>query len=183
MKIQVGVMGSAGGKIDEEHLKKAFRLGEAIAKRGCILVNGGCPGLPYEATKGAKNSGGMTVGVSPGATFQEHVEQYKSPVDFSDVMIYTGCGLMGREVTIVRSCEIAIIVGGRSGTLGEFSIAYDEGKLIGVLEGTGGITEVIRELSKVIKKKAGSEIIYDNDPYRLVDNLLEALKVRNGKKL
>src|SRR5438093_12370710 len=42
---------------------------------------------------------------------------------------------MGREITNIRSCDIVVIVGGRIGTLGEFAIAYDEGRLIGVLTG------------------------------------------------
>ena len=42
---------------------------------------------------------------------------------------------MGREITNIRSCDIVVIVGGRIGTLGEFAIAYDEGRLIGILTG------------------------------------------------
>jgi len=175
MKVQVGVIGAAGGDMKEESMQKAFQLGEAIAMNDCILVNGGCPGFPYEATKGAKSKGGVTVGISPGATLEEHVEHYKSPTDYIDVMIYTGCGLMGREVTIVRSCDVVIIVGGRSGTLGEFSIAYDEGRLIGVLEGTGGISDIIKDLTGVIKKKNGSKIIYDKNPYKLMERLIEEI--------
>src|SRR5437667_448881 len=60
----------------------------------------------------------------------------RSPsVDGFDVLIYTGSGLMGREITDIRTCDIVVIVGGRIGTLGEFAIAYDEGRLIGVLTG------------------------------------------------
>jgi hypothetical protein len=79
---------------------------------------------------------------------------------------------MGREVVNIRSSDIVIIIGGRSGTLGEFSIAYDEGKLIGALLGTNGITSEISNLVKLIKKKTGSKIIYDNDPDKLVNALL-----------
>jgi hypothetical protein len=51
---------------------------------------------------------------------------------------------MGREIENIRSCDVIIFAGGRSGTLGEFAIAYDEAKVIGVLEGTGGITEHLK---------------------------------------
>ena len=50
MKIKIGVMGSAGGKIAEEISKKVYELGRQIAKRDCVIVTGGCPGLPFEAT-------------------------------------------------------------------------------------------------------------------------------------
>lgn len=46
---------------------------------------------------------------------------------------------MGREATNIRSS--VLLLGGRSGALGEFAITYDEGKWIGVLAGSGGITE------------------------------------------
>lgn len=177
MKIKVGVMGTSEGQLNPEVAKKAYILGEEIAKHGCALLTGGCPGLPYEATKGAKACGGMTIGISPALTLEEHIKTFHSPAEDIDVMIYTGSGLMGREVTAVRSCDIVIIVGGRSGTLGEFAIAYDEGKLIGVLEGSGGIADEIRNFVNIIKKPTGSKIIYDSDPVKLVAKLLEIHKI------
>jgi predicted Rossmann-fold nucleotide-binding protein len=62
-----------------------------------------------------------------------------------DVLIYTGSGLMGREITNIRSGDMVVFAGGRSGTLGELAIAYDEGRLLGVLTGTGGITGMVEE--------------------------------------
>jgi hypothetical protein len=173
MKIKVGVMGTSEGKLNPDIAKKAYILGQEIAKHGCALLTGGCPGLPYESTKGAKACGGMTIGISPALTLEEHIKIFRSPADDIDVMIYTGSGLMGREVTAVRSCDIVIIVGGRSGTLGEFAIAYDEGKLIGVLEESGGIADEIRNFVDIIKKPTGSKIIYSSDPVELVSKLLE----------
>lgn len=177
MKVKIGVMGSASGKLDEKACHLAFCLGQEIAKKDCILLTGGCPGFPYEATKGAKAAGGMTIGVSPAHNLKEHVTNYQSPDDNLDVLIYTGSGLMGREVICIRSCDIVIIVGGRSGTLGEFSMAYDEGKVIGILEGTGGITSKIRDIVEAIKKPTGSKIIYSHDPRGLVEKLLEWLRL------
>ena len=172
MKLKIGVMGSASGKLSQEHRKLAFDLGHAIAEEGCITVTGACPGLPLESAKGAKSAGGLVVGVSPGLSEWEHVNKYHSPVEHHDVLIFTGSGLMGREVVNIRSSDIVIIVGGRSGTLGEFSIAYDEGKLIGVLQGTGGITSEIKNIVTIIKKRTGAKVVYDTDPQRLVRELL-----------
>ena len=62
---------------------------------------------------------------------------------------------------------------GRSGTLGEFAIAYEQGKLIGVLEGTGGITGALPALEATLHKQTGSVVIYENDPAVLVDRLLQ----------
>jgi uncharacterized protein (TIGR00725 family) len=180
LKIKVGVMGSAGGELSKDALEKSYLLGRAIAEKGCVLVTGGCPGLPFAAIKGASDAGGFTIGISPGIDLREHVDLYKSPTEYLDVLIFTGSGLMGREVIGVRSCDVIIVTGGRSGTLGEFCIAYDEGKPIGVLKNTGGVTSRLPDIVEAIKKETGSEIIYDDDPYQLVEKMLELHeKVKN----
>ena len=125
---------------------------------------------------GCKENGGLTIGVSPAMSFDEHVNQYRSPTDHLDVIIYTGMGLMGREIIGVRSCDIIIIVGGRSGTLGEFAIAYDEGRLIGVLSGTGGVADHVDDFMPIIKKATGSRIIYDADPRKLIERCVADYK-------
>ncbi|MGH9882734.1 MAG: protein containing YHS domain protein, partial [Pyrinomonadaceae bacterium] len=133
---------------------------------------GACPGLPHAAVLGAKELAGHVVGISPAANLKEHVEVLRSPYEEYDVLIFTGLGLMGRELINIRSSDIVLVVGGRSGTLGEFAIAYEEGKLIGVLTGTGGITAALPALEASIGKSTGSEVIYGADPQELIKRLL-----------
>ena len=128
MKPKIGVMGSCSEPISDYARRRAYELGEAIARAECVLVTGASPGLPYEAVRGAKAQAGMTIGISPGLSLAEHIAKYDSPCQGFDVLIYTGSGLMGREVENIRNSDIVIIAGGRSGTLGEFAIAYDEGQ-------------------------------------------------------
>jgi SLOG-like protein len=89
---------------------------------------------------------------------------------------------MGREITNIRSCDIVIIAGGRTGTLGEFAIAYDEGRLIGVLTGTGGITTIIEDIVRVAAKTTGACVVYDDDPVKLVKRLLEVYRTSHHRK-
>ena len=49
-----------------------------------------------------------------------------------------------------------VIVGGRTGTLGELAIAYDEGRLIGVLTGTGGISGMVEDIVRAGGKEIGA---------------------------
>ncbi len=170
-RMSVGIMGSAGGKLDDKTRDVVQDLGRNIARRGYVLVTGACPGIPQEAVKGAKKEGGIVIGVSPALNLEEHVNKYHSPTRGYDIIVYTGSGLMGREVENIRSCDIVIFAGGRSGTLGEFAIAYDEAKVIGVLEGTGGITEHLKEIIGMMKKDTGALVIYDSNPERLLDKL------------
>jgi len=181
LKIQVGVMGSAGGRIPKYAREKAYELGRAVAEHDCVLVTGACPGLPYEAVRGCHQSGGVIAGISPALNLQEHITRYRSPYQEFDVLIYTGDGLMGREVTGIRSCDIVILIGGRSGTLGEFSIAYDEGKLIGVLEGTGGVADHVSDIIRIVAKKTGAALIADHDPHMLMTRLLHSYQARRRR--
>jgi len=118
--------------------------------------------------------GGLIIGISPGLSLNEHIERYHSPYEEYDVIIFTGSGLMGREIATIRSCDIVVIVGGRSGTLGEFCIAYDEAKLIAVLTGTGGVADHVDEVVGVVNKDTGAELVYDDDPCRLIQHAVEA---------
>jgi len=175
-------MGSSGGDLSAEVREKAYRLGETIAEHDAILITGGCPGLPYEAVRGAKAKGGLVVGISPGLSVEEHQGKYNSPVDGFDLLVYTGSGLMGREITNIRSCDIVVIAGGRTGTLGELAIAYDEGWLVGILTGTGGITEIVEEIIRVSGKDTGACLLYDDDPEKLVERLVEYYRTEHFRK-
>ncbi|HDP36068.1 MAG TPA: hypothetical protein ENN29_13280 [Candidatus Hydrogenedentes bacterium] len=174
--IKIGVMGSAGGKMDAGIIEKCKELGRAIADEGCAILTGGCPGLPHYAVLGCKEKDGLTIGVSPALSIQEHVSRYNSPTDNIDVMVFTGMGLMGREIIGVRSCDIVIIVGGRSGTLGEFAIAYDEGRIVGVLTGTGGVADHVDDFLPVIEKPTGSRMFFDDDPRSLIERCVKSFK-------
>jgi predicted Rossmann-fold nucleotide-binding protein len=122
------------------------------------------------------------VGISPGLSIDEHQGKYGSPVENFDVLIYTDSGLMGREITNIRSCDIIVIAGGRSGTLGELAIAYDEGRLIGVLTGTGEITEIVETIIQASKKETGACVLYDDEPPKLIDRLIQYYHTEHFRK-
>jgi len=179
IQLAVGVMGSASNGLTQQAMAAAFRLGQVIAENNFALITGACPGLPYECARGVFEANGLSVGISPALSLDEHAHKYHSPSDVYDVIIYTGSGLMGREVTNIRSSDMVVVVGGSSGTLGEFAIAYDEGKLIGVLEGSGGITELIPQLVESFKKDTGAQLVYNTDPVQLINELKEVYSARH----
>lgn len=171
--LKLGVMGAASGDLPAEVRAAAFELGVAAADKGLVVITGAAPGLPWESARGAQSRGGLSVGISPALSLHEHENFYHSPADVFDVIIYTGSGLMGREIVNIRSSDMVAIIGGHSGTLGEFAIAYDEGKLIGVLEGTGGIAAIVPDLVVAMEKETGAAIVYDADPRALVERLID----------
>ena len=177
-RMTVGVMGSAGGAMDPEVCERVRRFGELVGERGYVMVTGAAPGLSHHAVLGAKSRGGVVVGISPALNLEEHVHKYHSPTRCYDALVFTGSGLMGREIENIRSCDVVVFAGGRSGTLGEFAIAYDEGKVIGALKGTGGVADAIDDILKIVEKETGSVICSDDDPHALLDALEQVYRER-----
>jgi len=177
-RIKIGVMGSASGPTIRDPRAQALArsLGEAVAERGCICITGACPGLPDLAAEGAKARGGFVFGVSPAFSEAEHREVYGSPMLHYDMILFSGMGLMERDIVNIRSSDAVVIVGGGIGTLNEFTVAYEEMKPVGVLTGTGGIAEHIADiLAKAGRHAPPERVLYEPDPARLVDRLLEVL--------
>lgn len=172
-RLKIGVMGSATGpQISDPHSREVARkLGQEIAQRGHVLINGACPGLPNDALMGAKEAGGFTVGISPAFSEYEHVREYESPHDH-DLIIYTGLGFMQRDIINIRSADGVVIIGGGIGTLNELTVAYDEGRPIGILTGTGGISNSVPHIIEdLCKRKILPNMVFDDDPVKLLDKL------------
>ena len=175
LRIKIGVMGSASGPTikDAGALERAFRLGGAIARRDVILITGACPGLPDKAAEGAKAAGGFVLGISPAFSLREHLEIYGSPIDHYDMILYSGLGLMERDIINIRSSDAIALVGGGMGSLNEFTVAYEEKKPIGVLTGTGGLSDHVPEILSFLHRHNDPErVLYDANPARLIARLL-----------
>ena len=153
----------------------AQNLGSAIAEAGCILATGVTTGLPDLVAIAFRKQGGFALGISPAENRLDHVTRYGLPEDGADVMVYTGFGYKGRNVINIRSSDIVVIIGGATGTLNEFTIAYDEGKIIGVLESSGGIAAHLREIIDYCQKPTTGVVYFDNDPQALVTRCMSAL--------
>jgi uncharacterized protein (TIGR00725 family) len=154
-------------------VEKAEQLGETIAKQDVVLLTGATTGLVYVVGKTAHDAGCFHVGISPGANNEEHVELYKLPLDACDTIVYTGFGLKGRNVVLVRSCDIVLFIAGAMGSLNEFTIAHDEGKIIGCLTGTGGVAADSEYLLQKFGKRAtASRVFTSDDPGNLLDQCL-----------
>jgi uncharacterized protein (TIGR00725 family) len=172
VRIKLGVMGSAEAAATALIDDLGHSLGQAIGSRGLVLLTGATTGVIHLVGKAARDAGALHIGISPGENEREHVETFKLPADACDAIIYTGFGLKGRNVVLVRSCDIVIFIAGSIGSLNEFTIAYDEGKIIGCLTGTGGVADEVKRISETFPKKTKSQIFYDSDPGRLLEACL-----------
>ncbi len=163
---------------------KAEELGKEIISQGAVLINGATTGFPYWAAKGAKTAGGIVVGISPAASEKEHIERYGLPIDYQNLIIYTGFGYSGRNLLLTRAADAVIIGCGRMGTINEFTIAFEDKKPIGVLEGDWETDELAKT---IIEKSHRAEemknkIVYSKDPKELVNKIIELIKKEKGRK-
>jgi len=147
-------------------------LGKEIVRQGAVLVTGATTGFPEWAAMGAKEEGGMSIGFSPASNEEEHVKFYRLPIDYMDIIVYTSFGYSGRNLILTRSSDAVIIGCGRIGTINEFTVAYEDRKPIGVLEGTWETDEVVRF---IIDKghRINHKIIYDSNPEALIERVIE----------
>jgi uncharacterized protein (TIGR00725 family) len=173
--IKVGVMGSAEEASSSRINEVTRDLGRAIASRKLILLTGATSGLIHLVGKTARDAGAFHIGISPAKNQREHIKRYQLPTDACDAVVYTGFGLKGRNVVLVRSCDVALFIAGSIGSLNEFTIAYDEGKIIGCLTGTGGVADEVERLVKTFQKQTNAKIFYDQEPESLLDACLKAL--------
>ncbi len=183
MKFKICVSGAAEtGHCSPDTLEKAKDLGKEIIRHNGVLVTGATVGVPYWAAMGAKEEGGLSIGLSPAASEREHVEFYKLPVDQFDLIIYTGFNYSGRNLLLTRSADAVIVACGRAGTLNEFTVAFEDKKPIGVLEGTGGTADLIRGLLPQFYKE-GSQVVFDTDPKLLIEKVLELVKTEKAEDI
>ncbi len=148
-----------------------------------MLLTGACPGFPHDAVQGAVEMKGKCIGFSPAVDRKDHVERYKYPTEgFTELRFVPAtyehtnnidiCRKY-RNVSSVAASDAVIIIGGRIGTMNEFTLAYDLGKDIGILEDSGGITtRAIKVLLEDIDKPAKGKIVWEKDPKRLVEKLI-----------
>lgn len=155
--------------------EKAKELGREIARQGAILLTGATTGYPNLSAIGAKEEDGIVMGFSPAISKREHVNKYRLPTENHDLIVYTGFGYSGRNLFLIRSADAVIHVAGRIGTLNEFTAAFEDKKIIGVLLGTGGTSVLIDDIIDIADRGPG-KIVYDDDPAQLVTKVLNLVK-------
>lgn len=167
----------------EEGRILASKLGEAIAKAGHSLLTGATIGLPDYAAQAYKAAGGkMSVGISPASSKVEHTMKYRLPTKAYDTILYTGLHYVGRDTLLIVSSDAVISLGGRLGTLHEFTIAMEADKPIGFLQGAGGISSEIQTLMSLARPiRNENAVLFDDDADKLLSELTNYLDLEHAK--
>lgn len=171
----IAVCGSGAAGLPEEITGYAFNIGEEIAKSGSTLFTGVTAGFSLQAVYGAHKRGGRIIGVSPAASSAEHMERNEQ-VDLSlwTNIIFSGVGYKMRDIIMIRSVDAAIYIGGGVGTLVEMASAPDQKVVMGILEGSGGATDLIDIISD-ISHRTKPVVVKHRNPKILVKNILQQL--------
>ena len=177
---QICISGAARGKSVETGAELAKAAAREVAKRGHIVMTGAAYGIPQLAAIAAQRAGGFSMGFSPAASRLAHTKKYRLPLEGYDSVLFTGFEYTGRNLLLVRSSDAVIMVGGRIGTLNELTIAIEERKPIGILLGSGGMTEEVEYVLKAAKRTRNG-IIFGHDPAKLVDDLIQMIEDKSKK--
>lgn len=182
-KIVISVSGAAEvSHCGSEVLNVAKELGREIARQGCVLATGATSGFPHASARGYKEASGVfSLGLSPAANQIEHTELYLLPVDFCDIIIYTGFGFPVRDILLTKSSHAMVVGCGRIGTIHEFTVAFESNMPIGILEGAWQTDEVIRDIIRN-SNRVNNNIIFDADPKRIITRLIEMVKESKERK-
>lgn len=176
MKYKIAVSGAARVSHCCKRIEEVSKeIGREIARQKFILITGATTGVPYFAAKGCKEKGGFSVGFSPASSEKAHLKTYKLPTDAFDIIVYTGFDYSGRNLLMTNAADGVIVICGRMGTLNEFTVAFEDQKPIGVLEGSGGIADKIRQIA-VGPHRGVKKVIYAKEPRKLVKELIKLIK-------
>jgi len=162
--VQIGIF-TTYDPVPDVVVEKARVLGRALAERKCTVLTGGSGGLMNVISEAVVKAGGLTVGIM--AREAEGIgsdNEWYNP--YNTVRILSGQTFTMRSSMLARSSDAAIALAGGVGTLTEVSIAYNLGKPIVALKGTGMMAERLAALfpDGYIDHRKLSRIRFVSDP-------------------
>lgn len=166
-KRQILVIGHNDNGCTDEHKKTAYDVGGEVARSGSVLITGGMGGVMYAACRGARDAGGITVGIIP-----QDDPLLANP--HCDIVIPTGMGLT-RDFLNALSADGIIIIGGGSGTLSEICAAYMHKKPMVAIRNMGGVTAQF--IDGYVDHRQNVKIVGADTPKEAVRKILDVLTV------
>lgn len=179
---QICVSGAAKGKSVEEGKELATQVGVALAKAGHSLLTGATIGLPNYSAEAYKAAGGkMSLGISPATSKVEHVLKYRLPTKAYDTILFSGLHYVGRDSLLINSADAVISIGGRLGTLHEFTIAMETDTPIAFMQGAGGVSTEIMDVLHAAGESKSRNVIFSDNADDLVKKLTALLDEKHKR--
>ncbi len=165
-RIQILIIGNNENGSNPELEKIAYETGSEVAKAGAILVTGGLGGVMNAACHGAKDAGGITLGIIP-----QNDPSFAN--EYCDIVIPSGIGL-ARDFLTALSGDGVIIIGGGSGTLSEACAAYMHRRPIVAIKSTGGVAE--KYADQYLDHRQNLKVIGVTNPKEAVKTIMREIK-------
>ncbi len=166
MKVkQILVIGYGSDQCTDLAFDLAYRVGEEVARHGAVLITGGLGGVMEAASKGAKERGGLVLGIIP-----QNEKDYAN--SYCDVVIPTGMGHI-RDFITAYSADAVIVVGGGVGTAIEVRAAYLKAKPIIAMKGSGGTADIIA--GTYLDDRRLVKVLEEEDPEKGVETAIKML--------
>ena len=162
---QITVIGSSVVN-DSKVYEEAYIYGKFLGERGYVVITGGRSGIMEAISKGAYDSGGLTIGIIPS-------ENKNMANPYCKIIIPTGIGF-ARNIITALSGDIVVVFGGGCGTLAELSYAWQFGKTILAAKWIEGVSK--EYAGKIIDEKRKTPILYANNLEELKEKTLQLLE-------
>ncbi len=175
--MKIAIFSSWLPQISQENRKLAEKIGNYLAEKDITIVTGGCSGIPAVCIESGYKNNTKTIGYFPHKDHSDYYDRQREE-NTHDIQYYSTThfihGFTARSLEMIKNVDAAIVLNGRIGTLSEFGIAIEEGLPLAVIEGTGGITDELQHLTKLVKKEfPNNEVVFEKDYKKAIDFLIE----------
>ncbi len=183
-KVNIAIYGNPF--FQEQHIVKdfenAFRLGKYLIRYGANVLIPTLPGFHLWVAKGVKEEGSSVIAFSPAASFREHLEIYKLPIRYMDIIIYSGFGFSGNDVLLSRSADASIFVYGGVEAVHEFWLASRERKVIGILKSEFKEDDFFFHTIQNDSRFDERNVFFANNPEKMAKEIIRRARLLRLKK-
>lgn len=169
---KIAIFSSADPKIAKEYRDLAKVIAHYFINKDVILVTGGSLGLPGFIIEEFSNLGGETIMFSPDPDPHKHKLRFDNhDLDYYNHVVF-GNGFTSRSLEMIKYVDGAVVLNGRTGTLCEFTIAVEEGLPVAVITNTGGISDHLSEIIKIVDKEFPASVFFGDSVEEQLNKLL-----------
>lgn len=175
--MKIAIFSSWSPIVSHKNKILAEKIGKYLAEKNITVVTGGCSGIPAVCIESAYENNAKTIGYFPLKDYSEYRDRQHEE-NIHNIQYYTTAhfvhGFTARSLEMIQNVDAALILNGRIGTLSEFGISIEEGLPIGIIETTGGISDILRKVFNAAQKEIkDNEIILSTDYKQIIDTLIK----------
>ena len=174
--MKIAIFGSAIKVSDKKVIQSCKSIAETLVENDIITFTGVGIGIPHLIVEYVHEMGGKCIGYSPSTDKHLH-NKISDNADLSPFdTVHFIKGFTKRSLQMIEDADAVIVLGGRMGTLSEFSIAYEENKVIGVITSIEGIGKHLKNIIHITKKHRKVPVLFDDDAKNLIRRIKDFFK-------